>query len=259
MKVTPLDLRQSQFKTAMRGFDKLEVKMLLDDAADDYEAALREIDRLRQDVTRMESALAEHRDRESSLRNTLLTAQRLADQVKEQAEQEARVTLREAEAKAELLVQKAQSRLEEIGDEVTELKLKRREAESGLEATIASLTSALDAVRTQDRSERDDLSSRTRVTAPLGPRPVATAPPPPPILPPEPVTLAVAALGLGSSADLLATRRDHDSPTMIPDTPAAHASNDVVPPESEEEEMLAQLRQLAHRHEQRAALRDFSS
>ena len=57
MRVAPLDLRQQRFKTVMRGFDKTEVVALLTEAADDYEHALREIDRLRQDLQRMEGLL----------------------------------------------------------------------------------------------------------------------------------------------------------------------------------------------------------
>ena len=61
MQVTPLDLRQSQFAGSMRGHDKNEVRALLADGADELENALREIDRLRQDVQHAESALTEHR------------------------------------------------------------------------------------------------------------------------------------------------------------------------------------------------------
>ena len=64
---------------------------------------MREIDRMKQDLVRSEAALAEHRDRELNLRNTLLTAQRLADQIRENAEQEAKVIIREAESRADLV------------------------------------------------------------------------------------------------------------------------------------------------------------
>src|SRR5213075_813952 len=76
MNVSPLDLRQQRFATAMRGFDKVEVTSFLAAVADDYEQALRETDRLRQDMARMEAVLAEHRDSEKSLKTTLLAAQR---------------------------------------------------------------------------------------------------------------------------------------------------------------------------------------
>ena len=44
MNVTPLDLRQQKFKSAMRGYDRGEVDALLAEVADDYEGAIREAD-----------------------------------------------------------------------------------------------------------------------------------------------------------------------------------------------------------------------
>ena len=74
MNVTPLDLRQQNFKIAMRGYDRGEVDALLAEVANDYEGALRESDRLRQEVVRLENALAGHRSEEKSLRNPLVSA-----------------------------------------------------------------------------------------------------------------------------------------------------------------------------------------
>jgi cell division initiation protein len=156
MKVTPLDLRQAQFKTKMRGYDPQEVGPFLADAANELETALREIDRLRQDLVRSEAAMSEHRDRETSLRNTLLTAQRLADSIKDSAENEARTLVREAETRADQLLQKAQARLIEVERDINEMKLRRRDVEGSLEASIASLTYALDFMRGQDQAEREE-------------------------------------------------------------------------------------------------------
>src|SRR5512144_266154 len=82
MRGTPLEFGQQRFKKAMRGYDRAEVATFLTEAADDYEQALLEIDHLREDVKRLEALLAEHREREANLRNTLMTAQRLADEIK---------------------------------------------------------------------------------------------------------------------------------------------------------------------------------
>ena len=78
MNVSPLDLRQQKFRQALRGFDKVEVTSFLLAVADDYEQALRETDRLRQDVARMEALLGEHREQDRGLKTTLMAAQRLA-------------------------------------------------------------------------------------------------------------------------------------------------------------------------------------
>jgi cell division initiation protein len=153
MRVAPLDLRQQRFKTVMRGFDKTEVVALLTEAADDYEHALREIDRLRQDLIRVESLLTEHRDREANLRNTLLTAQRLADEIKEAAQTEAKLIVKEAQGRADLLLQKAQVRLGEVEHDINEMRLRRRGVESSLEASIQALYHALEFIRDQDRTD----------------------------------------------------------------------------------------------------------
>ena len=162
MRIAPLDLRQQRFRMGMRGFDRTEVVAFLTEAADDYEHALREIDRLRQDLLRMEALLSEHRDRETNLRNTLLTAQRLADEVKTAAENEARMIVREAEGRADILMQKAAVRADEIERDITELRLRRRDVEGSLESSIQALYHALEFIRDQDKVEDKVLIHRPR-------------------------------------------------------------------------------------------------
>ena len=156
MKVTPLDLRQQKFKTVMRGYDRAEVESFLNETAEDYEQALRETDRLRDDLTRLQSSLDEHREGERNLRNTLLTAQKLADEIRNNAEAEGKRLVREAEGRSELMISKAQARLDEVQREIDGLRLKRRDVENSLESTIQTLRNSLEFVREQDQKERDE-------------------------------------------------------------------------------------------------------
>jgi cell division initiation protein len=156
MNVSPLDLRQQRFRTALRGFDKVEVTSFLLAVADDYEQALRETDRLQQNIARMEAVLNEHREHERSLKATLLAAQKLADDIKASADQEARRIVAEAEGRASLVIEKAQARLEGLQRDIDGLKLKRKDVETALSGTIQSLSHALEYIREQDGRERDD-------------------------------------------------------------------------------------------------------
>ncbi|MEI6669025.1 MAG: DivIVA domain-containing protein [Acidobacteriota bacterium] len=156
MNVTPLDLRQQQFRSAMRGYDRDEVTAFLAEAAADYEAALQEADRMRQEVARLEGLVNEHREHERNLRNTLLTAQRLADELKDAAHRQAEAIVREAEGRADLILDKAQARVEDVHREIDGLRMKRREVETSVESLVASLTNTLDFIHDQDRRERDD-------------------------------------------------------------------------------------------------------
>jgi cell division initiation protein len=156
MKVTPLDLRQQRFATVMRGYDRGEVQAFLLEVADDYENALREVDKLRQDVAKLDAVLGEHRGQERNLRNTLLTAQKLADEIKEHAQQEAALIVREAEGRADLLLQKGQSRLEDVQREIDSLRMKRRDVETSIEGLIGTLNHTLEFIREQDSRARED-------------------------------------------------------------------------------------------------------
>jgi cell division initiation protein len=153
--VSPLDMRQAKFGTAMRGFDRQEVTSFLTEAAEGFEQALRENDRLRQEIGRLESSLQQFRELEGGLRTMLVSAQKVADDMKENAQQEAARIVREAEGRAELLAQAAQSQAEDLQRDIDGLKLKRRESETALESMVSSLQSTLEFIREQDSRERD--------------------------------------------------------------------------------------------------------
>ena len=157
MRIAPLDLRQQRFKVSFNGYNKTEVVAFLTEAADDYEHALREIDRLRQDLTRMEALLSEHRDRETNLRSTLMTAQRLSDELKDAAQAEAKMIVREAQGRGDLLLQKAQARLEDVERDITQMRLRRRGVEGSLEASIQTLYHALEFIRERDQQPEGEV------------------------------------------------------------------------------------------------------
>ena len=156
MNVSPLDLRQQRFRTVFRGFDKVEVTAFLMAVADDYEQALRETDQLRQDLVRMEGLLSGHREHEKTLQATLITAQKLAEEIKTSADTEARRIVREAQSRSDLLLERTQSRLEDVQREIDGLRLKRRDVETSIESTIQTLRNTLEYVREQEAREREE-------------------------------------------------------------------------------------------------------
>ena len=154
--ITPLDMRQARFSTALRGFDKDDVTTFLQEAAEGFDHAMRENERLRMEIVRLEASLNQYREMEGGLKSTLMSAQKIADDMRENAMQEAQRIVREAEGRADLLMQRTQAKTEDIEREIDGLRIKRREAETNLEATIAALHNTLDFIREQDRRERED-------------------------------------------------------------------------------------------------------
>ncbi len=171
--ISPLDMRQARFTTAIRGFDKADVTTFLQEAAEGFDHAMRENERLRMEIVRLEASLNQFRELEGSLKTTLMSAQKIADDMRENAQQEATRILREAEGRAEMTLQRAQAKSEDIEREIDGLRIKRREAETNLESTIAALHNTLDFIREQDHREREDrvLQHRPKIA------PVATTRP----------------------------------------------------------------------------------
>jgi hypothetical protein len=82
--------------------------------------------------------------------------------VRQTAEAEANMIVREAQGRGDLLLQKAQARLEEIEHAITEMRLRRRGVEGTLESAIQTLYHALEFIRDQDRPDDKLLLHRPR-------------------------------------------------------------------------------------------------
>lgn len=177
MKLSPLDVRQQGFPSAVRGFDRTAVNTFLMHVADDYEAALLEIERLKRDLSGAEVQLHEHRERDTTLRNALLTAQRVADDIKDSAQQEAKAVLREAEGRAALLLEKARGRLDDVERDIEELRARRNDLEESIARSVAAIQQALETVKAEGRNDDKILLHRRRVLdASAGPVDASQAP-----------------------------------------------------------------------------------
>src|SRR5204862_3795833 len=129
--------------------------------------ALSETDQLRQELGQLEAILKEHREQEMNLRNTLMTAQRLSEEIKEHAGQEAERIVKDAEGRADLVIENMHGRLGDLRSEIDGLRLKRRDVEVSIEATIQTLHNTLEYLRERQEHEAEDkiLMHRPRQSA----------------------------------------------------------------------------------------------
>ena len=155
MRITPMDIRQQQFTVKMfRGFDVQEVDLFLEDLAEDYEALLKENQLLKEQLQAMEERARSLEDRERVLQETLLTTQRVTEEMKESARREAALLVREAELTGEKTVEAARTSEAAVQAQVAALKRMRRQLAEGLRTTIDMYRRLLDEELKED--ERDD-------------------------------------------------------------------------------------------------------
>ena len=157
MDFTPIDVRQQQFKAAIFGLDRVEVMSFLTAVADHYEQALRETQRLREEIAGLEATVKELRTHEGTIKQALVAAQELAGDIKANARQEAERIIRDAQSRSDVLLEKTEGRLDEVRREITSLTLKRRDVETTVESTIHALEHTLEYIRAQDIRELDEL------------------------------------------------------------------------------------------------------
>jgi len=137
MRITPVDIRQQQFSTRMfRGYDVQEVDAFLDEVAEDYEHLVKENALLKEQLAALEERMRGIEDRERMLQETLVTTQRLTEEMKEAAKREAQLVIREAELQREKLMEAAREEEAKVRNEVQALHRLRRQLYEGLRATI---------------------------------------------------------------------------------------------------------------------------
>ncbi len=153
MNITPLDITQKQFRKSFRGYDPEEVEAFLSLVAVEFEALVKEVNALRETSQRKDDELAEHRGRERALQETLVTAQKASEEIRDAARKEAEITISDAELQAEKIVQGAHARFLRIVDDINELKRQRVQFESQLRMLVDSHLKLIEAFREPGRDE----------------------------------------------------------------------------------------------------------
>ena len=137
MRISPLDVRQQQFTVRMfRGFDPQEVDAFLEDVAEDYESVLKENALLKEQLETLEERVRGMVEREKTLHETLITAQRLTEEMKEAARRDAALHVRDAELRGEKVLEAVRGEEARIRGDITALRRSRRQLIEQLRGTI---------------------------------------------------------------------------------------------------------------------------
>jgi cell division initiation protein len=153
MNITPLDITQKQFAPAFRGYSREEVEGFLALVAVEFEALIKENLSLRQDSQRKADDITEYKGRERALQETLVTAQKASEEIRDAARKEAEITISDAELQAEKIVQGAHARFLRIADDINELKRQRVQFETNVRTLAESHLKLIEAFREPAREE----------------------------------------------------------------------------------------------------------
>lgn len=133
MAVAPVELQHVTFPRTLFGYRRGAVEDLLHEVAQSYEDVWREREDLRDRVHQLEQELKRQRELESLLRETLVSAERAAQEVKENARTEAELVVREAHGHARAITHDALAERERLAGEATRIRALLANALTGVE------------------------------------------------------------------------------------------------------------------------------
>jgi cell division initiation protein len=132
MALTPVEIRHMTPGTGLFGYKRAAMDRLLDEIAASFEDVWRERADLADKVENLEQELVRHRELETLLRTTLVSAERAAAELKEHARREAELVISEAHAEARKVTRDA------VGD-LDRMRAEARRIRSLLGAALATL------------------------------------------------------------------------------------------------------------------------
>jgi cell division initiation protein len=151
-RMTAMEIENQGFTRKLRGCDPGEVELYLKSVADEVGRLNLENGKMAEEVGRMRTDLKQLKKNEQNLQQTLVSAQRMSDEMKERAEHAGRLVVQEARVRAEGMLKEAQNRLARIDMDVHRSTLERETCERRLHGVLEQHLALLE-LRQQARGE----------------------------------------------------------------------------------------------------------
>jgi len=135
-KISPIDIIHQEFNTSFRGYSQKEVDDFLSALAQDYGSILEENAKLKEQLEEAQRQLDQYRQSEDLLKNALVTAEKAADDLRQNARKEAELIVKEGEQQARELLEQAKQQKEEISSQIQSLQQERTRFEAELRSLL---------------------------------------------------------------------------------------------------------------------------
>ena len=137
--LTPLEIQKQVFARALKGYNPDEVRGYLSLVAEEIERLVKDVDRLSRENAMLREELDDHSQRERILKDTLLSAQKVSEDVKSNARKEAELIVKDAELLSERVIAQAMQRVSDIERSIQDLKIERVAVRARLQGTLDSV------------------------------------------------------------------------------------------------------------------------
>ena len=138
------NLQAKKFRKRLMGLDPGDVEAFLSDVNEELHRLTEKNENLKEDVQTLESEIKEHRDREKTIQAVLVSAQENAEQIRANAEREAKLVISQAKVKAEAILNDAGNRLIRMEQEMSEMRRNRIQFGARMRSLLDAFRQMLD-------------------------------------------------------------------------------------------------------------------
>lgn len=160
MTVSKIDLLNKVFSRRMFGYSRIEVDQFMLELAEVLGSAADNQKAMRKRIRQLEKSVKEYRQRDETLRDTLMSTQKMVDDLKVTASKEAQLIMDEARAKADAAVQKGHNRLAQVHEEIEALKRQRTQFEVQLKGLLKSHLDMIEMSTDPDKEKNEEMESK---------------------------------------------------------------------------------------------------
>jgi cell division initiation protein len=163
MSLSPVEIRHVEMRrTFLGGYHRQGVDELLNDIADSFEEAWRERADLAERVQSLETEAEKHRELEALLRSTLVSAERAAQDMKEQARRESDLIVQEAHAESRRVSRDTLGEKRRLEEAIRNIRAQLRTALESLEDEPAATDGKAETQRAEPETVAEAVESGIR-------------------------------------------------------------------------------------------------
>lgn len=136
MRIIPKDIAHKTFDKKMFGYNVEEVLDFLQMVAHEMEALIKENNNLKDSLRDKEIQVLKHKERDKTLKDTIETAQKMSQKIREESDREGKLIINDAQQKANFIIRDAKDSLKRIYHEISDLKRTKVQIEANLRALL---------------------------------------------------------------------------------------------------------------------------
>lgn len=142
--ITPVEIKTKEFKKSAFGYSTDEVEAFLEEITEEYEKIFKENATLKSQNTTLAEAVNYYRSMEDTIKSSIVSAEKNAEETKKLAEKEADQIIKKAEIHAEELLQDTRIEASNLRNEIMALKSRYVGLKDGLKAVLETQIKMLD-------------------------------------------------------------------------------------------------------------------